>query len=93
MRKSFACSLICPNGIIGGGLSINDNAIIYNTNKLTVSEKYRNLVMPLDEIRELSWKRIIFSIAILRMKDGEEYKFIVFNKGRFNKYYNEVKQA
>ena len=93
MRKSFVCSLICPNGIIGGGLSINDNAIIYNTNKFTVSEKYRNLVMPLDEIRELSWKRIIFSIAILRMKDGEEYKFIVFNKGRFNKYYNEVKQA
>ena len=93
MRKSFVCSLICPNGIIGGGLSINDNAIIYNTNKLTVSEKYRNLVMPLDEIGELSWKRIIFSIAILRMKDGEEYKFIVFNKGRFNKYYNEVKQA
>ena len=91
MKKSFICSL-CHNGILGGGIYIDDNAVTFKTNKLTVDKKYKNLVLPLDEICELSWKWIIFPIATFRMKNGEEYKFIIFNKGRFNKYYNEVKQ-
>ena len=91
MKKSFACSLICQNGIVGGGLYFSDNAIMYKTNKLTVDKKYRNLELPRDKICELSWKWIVFPIAILRMTSGEEYKFMIFNKKSFNKYYDEVK--
>lgn len=91
MKKSFMSSLICHNGIVGGGIYINDNSITYKTNKLTVDSKYKNLVLPLKEISELKWKRIIFAIAILTMTDGEEYRFIIFNKRRFIKHYNKAK--
>ena len=92
MKKSFMCSLICHNGILGGGLYIDNNAITYKTNKLTVDRKYRNLVLSLNEIRELTWKWIIFPIATFHMMSGENYKIIIFNKRRFKKYYAEVKQ-
>ena len=92
MKKSFMCSLICHNGILGGGLYIENNAITYKTNKLTVDRKYRNLVLSLNEIRELTWKWIIFPIATFHMMSGENYKIIIFNKRRFKKYYAEVKQ-
>ena len=45
MKKSFACSLICHNGIVGGGLYIEDKQLAYKTNKLTVDKKYRNFVL------------------------------------------------
>ena len=91
MKKTFACSLICRGGILGGGIYIEDNAVTYKTNKLTVDKKYRNLVLPLDQIYKLEWKWILFPIATLHLKNGERYKFIIFNKRRFNKYYSEVK--
>ena len=87
------CSLICRNGILGGGVCIDDTAITYKTNKLTVDKKYRNLVLPLNEISELSWKWVLFPIATLHMTSGEKYKLIIFNKKRFSKYYAEVKKA
>ena len=92
MKKSFICSIICNNGILGGGLYIEDHAITYKTNKLTVDRKYRNLVLPMNEICEISWKWIVFPIATVKMTSGEEYKFIIFNKSRFDKYYRELKQ-
>lgn len=92
MKKSFMCSLICPGGILGGGIYIDENSITYKTNKLTVDRKYKNLVLPISEICELSWKWMIFPIATIKITGGEQFKFIIFNKSRFNKYYNEVKK-
>lgn len=92
MKKSFLCSLICHNGIVGGGLYIEDKTITYKTNKLTVDRKYRKLVLSLNEIRELTWKWIVFPVATFHMTNGENYKVIIFNKRRFKKYYAEVKQ-
>jgi hypothetical protein len=92
MKKSFMGSLICHNGIVGGGIYIDDSAITYKTNKLTVDKKYKNLVLSLNEIRELTWNWIVFPIAIIKMASGEQYKFIIFNKNRFNKYYIEAKK-
>lgn len=90
MKKSFMGSLICHNGIVGGGVYIDEESITYKTNKLTVDKKYKNLVLPLNEICKLTWKWIVFPIATMQMTSGEQYKFIIFNKGRFNKYYTEV---
>ena len=92
MKKTFMGSLICHNGIIGGGIYIDDSSVTYKTNKLTVDKKYKNLVLPLDEICELTWKWIVFPIATMRMESGEQYKFIIFNKGRFDKYFSDVKK-
>ena len=52
--KSFVCSL-CHNGILGGGLYLDSQSLTYKTNKLTVDKKYRNLVLPMQEIKEISW--------------------------------------
>ena len=86
MKKSFMCSL-CHNGILGGALYLEKTSVTYKTNKLTVDKAYRNLVLPFDEISELTWKWIVFPVAIFRMKNGTERKFIIFNKRRFNKCY------
>jgi|GEM_PF-4111298 len=61
--KSFVCSL-CHNGIVGGGLYLDSQSLTYKTNKLTVGKKYRNLVLPMQEIKEISWNYInsLFSI-------------------------------
>ena len=64
---------------------MNDVAITYKTNKLTVNQAYRNLVLPLNEICELKWKWIIFPVATFHMVNGRKYTFIIYNKGRFVK--------
>ena len=89
MKKSFVCSLICPGGILGGGIYIDEKSVTYKTNKLTVDKKYKNLVLPFNEICELTWKWRVFPIATVQMTGGETYKFIIFNKARFNKCYTE----
>ena len=87
--KSFVCSIICDNGILGGGLYLDKNSLTYKTNKLTVDKKYRNLVIPINSIKELSFKWIIFPIATINMLNNDKYKFIIFNKSRFLKWFNE----
>ena len=87
MKKSFMCSLICHNGIVGGALYLDENSLTYKTNKLTVDRAYRNLVLPLNQIAELTWKWIVFPVATFHMASGEKYKVMIFNKRRFNKYY------
>ena len=86
--KYLVCSL-CHNGILGGALYFDSQSPSYKTNKPTVDKKYRDLVMPLQEIKEISWKWMIFPIATVDMKNGELYKFIIFNKSRFEKWFQE----
>ena len=92
MKKSFMCSLICHNGIVGGALYLDENSLTYKTNKLTVDRVYRNLVLPLNQIAELTWKWIVFPVATFHMTSGEKYKVMIFNKRRVQKYYAEVRQ-
>ena len=91
MRKAFLCSL-CHNGILGGGLYLDNQAVVYRTQKLTVSEKYRNLVLPLNEIKGISWRWIVFPVATFHMKNGEYYKMIIFNKWRFHQYFQKYRE-
>jgi len=87
-KKAFMCSL-CHNGILGGGLYLDSQSIVYVCQKLTVDKKYKRLVLPLSEIKEITWKWIVFPVATFHMKTGERYTFIIFNKWRFNKYYQQ----
>lgn len=88
--KSFVCSL-CRGGILGGGLFLDSTSLTYRTNKLTVDKKYRNLVLPMGEIWEITWKWIVFPVATVFMKSGESYKFIIFNKRRFKKWFQKYR--
>ena len=88
MQKVFMCSL-CHKGIIGGVLSLDRQNLTYKTQKLTVDKRYRNLVLPLAEIEELTWKWGLFPVATFRMKNEDLYKFLIFNKPRFEKWFQE----
>ncbi len=92
MSKVFVCSLY-HKGILGGGLYLEPQSVTYRTNKLTVDKKFRNLVLPMNEIREITWKWIIFPVATFHMVNGEEYKIIIFNKARFCKWYGEYNEG
>ena len=83
MRKAFICSLI-HKGILGGAIYLDQQRVTYRTNKLTVDPKIRNLTLPLQDIDALTWKRMIFPVATFRMKNGEEYRFLIFNQARFS---------
>lgn len=86
MKKRFACSL-CRNGILGGTLILDESSLAYRTNKLTVDPRLRHLSLPLEKIVGLRWKRFLFPLATFRMENGEEYSFLIFNKSRFQKYF------
>ena len=88
MKKVFMCSL-CMGGILGGALYLEPNSVTYRTNKLTVDKKYRNLVMPLKEIKGITWKWFLFPIATFYMYKGEKYKIMIYNKSGFVKSYKE----
>ena len=84
--KTFVCSL-CHNGLLGGALYLDSNSVTYKTNKLTVEKKYKNLVLPLKNIKEVTWKGII---ATFHMNNNEEYKIMIFNKNRFMNEYSSM---
>ena len=78
MKKYFIVSLV-KNGILGGGILADDEAITYRTGKLTVPHEYRNLVMKYAEIREVTpgWLFILPTVT-MTMASGAQYKFAVF---------------
>lgn len=88
MKKRFICSLI-HNGIVGGIIYVDNKFITYKTNKMTIDRKYKNISLPIDGICLFKWN--LFLVSTFYMNNGEQYKFIIFNKWRFNKYYSKVK--
>ena len=55
MKKYFICSL-CHNGVLGGGLIVDEKMLNYKTGKVTVDIKYRDLVLNRNDIHSVSWK-------------------------------------
>ena len=90
MKSVFICSLV-SNGILGGALYVDEQSITYRTNKVTVSKEYRNLVLPISEIQDVTWKWVVFPIATFHMLDQRNYKIIIFNKWRFEKVFRNFK--
>lgn len=90
MKSVFICSLV-HNGILGGALYVDEQSITYRTNKVTVSKEYRNLVLPISEIQNVTWKWVVFPIATFHMLDQRTYKIIIFNKWRFEKVFRNFK--
>lgn len=78
MKKYFVVSLI-KNGILGGGIVADSEAIIYHTGKLTIPQEYRHIIMKYEDICEVTkgWLFVLPTVTI-KMKSGKEYKFVVF---------------
>lgn len=86
--KTFVCSL-CYKGLLGGALYLDSHSLTYQTNKLTVDKKYRYLVMPLQQIQAISWKHRLFPLATVTMENAQSYTFLIFNRARFEKCFEE----
>lgn len=78
MKKYFVVSLV-KNGILGGGIVADSEAITYHTGKLTIPQEYRHLVMKYEDICEATkgWL-FVLPIVTVKMQNGTEYKFVVF---------------
>ena len=84
MKKHFVVSLV-KNGLIGGGISADSEAITYRTGKVTIPQEYRHLIMKYEDICEVSseWLFVLPTVTV-KMRNGNEYKFaIFFNRKRF----------
>ena len=84
MKKHFVVSLV-KNGLIGGGISADSEAITYRTGKVTIPQEYRHLVMKYEDICEVSseWLFVLPTVTV-KMRNGNEYKFaIFFNRKHF----------
>ena len=88
MKHYFICSL-CHKGVLGGWLIVDEHVINYKTGKVTVENKYRDLILNRDDILSVTWKWVIFPKATFEMKNGEKYSFLIFNKWRFMNIYEE----
>ena len=78
MKKYFIVSLI-KNGILGGSIVADSEAIIYHTGKLTIPQEYRYIVMKYEDICEVTkgWLFVLPTVTI-KMKSGKESKCAVF---------------
>lgn len=78
MKRFFIVSLV-KDGLLGGGIVADAEAITYRTGKLTIPQEYRHLVMKYEDIREVTKGRLfILPTVTVKMRDGKEYTFAVF---------------
>ena len=78
MKNYFIVSLI-KNGILGGGMTADAEAITYHTGKVTVPAEFRRLVMKYSDIRQVETGRMLLMPTVtVKMQNGKEYKFAVF---------------
>lgn len=83
MKNTFSVSL-CKNGILGGWIVLEEESMAYRTGKVTIPEKNRNLVMKYQDILSVTEGSLLFLPTVtVRMKNDEEYKFVVFSRRRF----------
>lgn len=83
MRKAFYGSL-CYEGIRGGEITVDDEAIIYRSKVLTLPEEYKNIKIPFGEVERVEkWLVLLFPAVTVWLKLGKSYKFVVFGRKRF----------
>ena len=78
MKRYFLVSLV-KNGILGGSIVADSEAITYHTGTLTIPQEYRHLVMKYEDICGVTkgWLFILPTVTV-KMRNGNEYKFAVF---------------
>lgn len=84
MKSYFMVSLV-KNGILGGGIVADAEAITYHTGKVTIPQEYKHIVMKYEDICEVKqgWLFILPTLTIT-MRNEKEYKFAMFfNRSRF----------
>lgn len=85
MKKAYAASLY-KNGLLGGGLYLDEEKAVFRTGKITVPARLRNLELYYNDIDKISKGSILLLPAVtFNMKNGEEWRFVVFGCNDFIK--------
>lgn len=83
MKKYYLVSL-CKNGILGGYIIADEEAITYKTGKITIPREYKNLKMRYKDIASMTMGKLLFLPTVsLKINHGKEYKFVVFARKHF----------
>ena len=78
MKHYFIASLV-KNGLLGGGITVDSEAITYHTGKLTIPQEYRHLVMKYSEISDVTKGWLLFLPTVtVTTRDGNKHRFAVF---------------
>lgn len=78
MKKYYMVSLV-KNGLIGGSIAADAEAITYHTGKMTIPQEYRHLVMKYEDICAVTEERLlILPTVTVKMRNGNAYRFVVF---------------
>ena len=86
MQKIFKGSLCCDAGILGGSIMLNDEFIVYKTQKI-LPEKYKKVTIPIADIESVtsSHSMLVFPAVNIKTKNNADYKLLIFNRGKFLK--------
>lgn len=83
VKKIFIVSLY-HKGLIGGKLQINENKIVYSTNKKIIDKKYQKININKKDIIKLEYDKLfILPIVVIKTNQNEIYKFIIFSIKKF----------
>ena len=89
MGRYYIASL-CKNGLLGGGISVDEDGITFHTGKVTVPKEYRHLQMKYDDICGVTTgKLFVLPTVTIALRDGREYRFFVVGRNRLANTINE----
>jgi hypothetical protein len=88
-KKTFWVSL-CYRGAHGGGLYLTEDNLKFRTNKLQLPENMKSINIQYDDIKDIFPCRslAIFPAISIRLRNGSNYKFIVFSREKILKHIN-----
>lgn len=94
MRRAFYGS-ICYYGVQGGAIILDENGVNFKCNKLTIEEKYKNLLLAYHDIQfiQICRSMLLFPAVRIFMKNKEQYKFVVFSRKRFVEMLNMMRRS
>ena len=82
MKEAFLSSLVWE-GAQGGGLYAYDEGLVFKAQKLTMPEHLKHIKIPYIDIRTVRcFRSLVFPAIEVSMKNGSEYRFIVFERKR-----------
>ncbi|MDE6710428.1 MAG: hypothetical protein K2J76_08050 [Oscillospiraceae bacterium] len=91
MKKIFAVSHVCRNGIIGGFMYVTPERLIYQNGKVSIPKELRNIEMPTSEISAAEQGKFLFLPTVtFKMRDGGEFKYIIYSCKKFFNTLNEL---
>jgi len=90
MRDLSAAGL-CGQGILDGAVCLKEDKMIHKTNKESAAPKYRKVKIKDSGIDRADSGKGFFPTVTVSKKNGNAYRFIVFNRKKFLNRYKELK--